>query len=160
MNPSDLKTLPDSQVAACAAGTRIRICVEYGSTIRSLLWFVVRKDGSLYTDVVADAPRIEHTFTPTYLPDGRCTFTWENAEPIDAAKWRPKISFHASGIIVSSIGRDVGVNLRLLTMRTLLCAYLPAHPDRWRPVEHTKRGGIIIHDLLQDDCPLSIELYY
>ena len=151
--------LPPDHIPVMPAGRRMRVCVEYGPSIRALLWLNVAKDGSLYTGYSTRGIGPSKELIPKQLPDGAFEFEWEGERRL-LTSMRDKISFHASGIILSDIGRSVGVNLRLLSQRTLLCSYLPKHPDDWRVVRGTASGDIVITQLLSDDCPMVIELFY
>jgi hypothetical protein len=73
---------------------------------------------------------------------------------------RDKVSFHASGVILSSGGRRIGANLRLLTHRSYLCSYFPKHPDHWPEVRRVRNRDMIVRHLIQDECPLTVELFY
>lgn len=152
--------LPNDHVIVRRAGQRLRVCVEYMSTTRVLLWLALGKDGSLYTSMSDGTPVDQRTLVPKNQPDGSTAFSWDDSRTIDASTFRPKITFHASGVIVSPLGRAIGVNLRLLTERSLLCAYLPKHPMHWRTTNNSKRGDIVIRHVLAHERPLSIELYY
>jgi hypothetical protein len=155
-----MSKLPDHHIPVLRAGRRLRVCVDYKGKTRVLLWLMVGTDGSLYTGVGARLPADPRKFIPTLLAGGGVSFSWDAFEPYHPLDNRAKISFHASGVILSPMGRSIGVNLRLLSERTYLCSYLPNHPDNWRVVVNGKRGDVVLQDLLGDDCPLAIELHY
>lgn len=158
--PFTLMLLPDDQVIVRRAGQRLRVCIEYMSTTRVLLWLELGHDGSLYTNWSEANPLDQRTFVPRNQPNGSTAIAWDDSHPIDASMFRPKITFHASGVILSPLGRSIGVNLRLLTERSLICVYLPKHPRHWRKIEQARRRDIVIRNLLADEFPFSIELYY
>lgn len=120
----------------------------------------VARDGSLYTGWCLKDHEPPHRLIPEQLPDGSVRFEWDRAEPIDASARREKTSFHASGVTLSSGGRSIGVNLKLLTHRTYLCTYFPRHPQHWPIVATVRRRDMLIRDLIGDDCPLMVQLYY
>lgn len=151
--------LPPGNVAVLRSGQTARICIEYGGRARSLLWIATGKDGSLYTNYCLDGPAVGSRLIPEVSPDGGVRFSWTNGEPLSDPT-RPKISFHASGIIYSPSGKSIGVRLRQLTQRSLVCAFLPRHPSQWRELQTHRSRDIVLRNLIQDECPLAVELYY
>lgn len=159
MNAEMTRNLAPDKIVVLRAGQRLRVCVDYECSIRALLWVTVRPDGSLLTNFSGQLTDVRW-LVPESLPDGRARFVWGRSVASQNVAVRPKISFHASGMILSDSGRSVGSNLRLLTHRTFVCWYLPPHPMHWRTVDRVRMGDLVIRELLGDDCPLSVELYY
>lgn len=155
-----METLPPGNVLVMPARKTVRVCVVYADTIRALLWLNVGKDGSVYTGWSAQDPEPPSVLLPEVLPGGGMRYTWERVALLDPSERRVKTSFHASGVILSTGGRTVGVNLRLLKHRSFLCNYIPKHPDHWPVVEPTRKHDVVVRDLLHDECPISIDLYY
>lgn len=156
---SDFEIVPDGAVIALVAGEHFRFCVEYETQIRALLWLSIRRDGSLYTGFGNASRESIKRFIGQRREDGTTSFSWGEYEFV-AGPERPKMSFHSSGVILGSHGRSVGVNLRLLTQRTLLCTYLPSHPTEWRVVPTPRRHDAVASKLIMDECPVSVDLYY
>ena len=152
--------LPADRIGVNPAGKTVRVCSEYRGETRALLWINLAKDGSFYTGWCAKDKEPPSILVPERLPDGGERFGWNRSEPIDCSHRRPKTSFHASGVILSSGGRHIGVNLRLLNHRSLLCVYFPKHPENWPVVAAPRRRDLLVHNLIQDECPLFVDLYY
>lgn len=152
--------LPQGNVAVLSAGRTIRICAEYRGKVRALLWLKIGRDGSLYTSFSARRTQPSFRLIPETLTDGSSKFTWDRLELVEHDLKREKVSFHASGMIYARTGGSVGVSLRLLTQRTFLCTYFPRHPGFWPLVSAPKNRDLVIHELLQDECPITVELYY
>lgn len=157
MSTSDL---PADRVPVLQAGDLLHICAQYQTSIRKLLWLRVSKDGSLYTRFCAPRTQPMVNFPAEVLPDGSHRFAWDTPEAVEALPNHEHTSFHASGIINSPSERSFSVNLRLLTHRTWLGLYFPRHPSYWPIVESDGEPALVIQNLLDDECPLSLRLYY
>jgi hypothetical protein len=160
MTTDEASQLPLDHVIVARAGRTFRLCIEFAAVMRALLWIKLSKDGSLYTAFCQKNSTDPLRLVPAVMQDGSVEFRWDRSESIAHLPPREKMSFHASGVILSRLGRSVSVNLRLLTERTLICTYLPRHPDMWEPVQVPKTRDISVRELIADECPLTIELYY
>lgn len=147
-------------MAVFQADDALRICAQYQDGVRRLLWLRVSKDGSLYTGFYAPRTQPMVNFPAEVLPDGSHRFNWDTAQAVETLPNHEYTSFHASGLVKSPSERSFSVNLRLLTHRTWLCVYLPRHPDFWPVAESDSKPGLVIHSLLDDECPLSLRLHY
>lgn len=152
--------LPPHSVITPRGNERLLVYAEYQGSVRKLLWLRVSKDGSLYTEFCAPRTQPRVRFPAERLPDGAQRFSWESAAVVESAPNHEHMSFHASGQINSPFKTSFSVNLCLLTQRTLLCVFLPRHPDFWPLAESDDAPAAVIRDLFGDECPLILELYY
>jgi hypothetical protein len=152
--------LPPGNVVVLSAGRDLRVCADYQGQVRALLWLNIGRDGSLYTSYCARRTQPGFRLIPEVLADGSSRFTWDRKEVAELDPEREKVSFHASGLIYARIGWSVGINLRLLTQRTHLCTYFPRHPSYWPVVKAPRQRDLVVRELLQDECPITVELYY
>lgn len=155
-----MESLPPGNVLVMPIGKTVRVCVGYANTVRALFWLSAARDGSVYTGWSAKDPEPPSILLPERLSDGGTRYNWEHVVALDPSERRVKTSFHGSGVILSTRGRNVGVNLGLLKHRSLLCNYIPKHPDHWPAVEPIRKHDVVVHDLCRDECPITIDLYY
>jgi hypothetical protein len=156
-----MTTLPPDNVLVMPAGKALRVCVDYHGRCLAVLWLTIgKKDGSVYTSFCAPPGTQPRQLIPHEAEDGVVQFAWDDTELIADPEERQKVSFHASGVIRSPLGRQIGVNLRLLTQRTLLCTYFMPHPDRWPTVATLRARDALLRQLLDDECPLYGHLFY
>lgn len=116
-------------------GDHLRILIEYAGTWRPILWIELAKDGSVYlgprkievTELRHGAYGLNGEQIRVLYSDGT-----EITEP--EARKKAKLSFHASGIINTPMGRTTRTPLRLLKGQELLCVALFQHPSQFDAV--------------------------
>lgn len=144
-------------------GDRIRILIEYAGSLRPILWMEFEKDGSLYL-----GPR---KLRATELGQGRANriddqhvhISYNGIAPItdsDIIK-KAKLSFHASGIISTPMGRHVRPPLRGLSNQELLCVAAFEHPKQFSAVaiDNVRKRDVCLRYPVDEDRPLWACLY-
>jgi hypothetical protein len=119
---------------------QVRIAVLYDGQWRTMLWFQVGKDGSVYA-----GPRLTNLTTVRWgseRPEGKpISIKYDDGEEVqdpELNRKAAKISFHASGIITGFGERARRAPLRNVRGVTQLCMILFQHPSQYPIIDKIK----------------------
>lgn len=144
----------------------LRFLFAYLGELRAIAWMAVGADGSLYLNHRLSGSN--KVISGQGIADGQGGFTdlrlEEGEVPVGIAK--PKLSYHASGIVTRADERSHSVSIREVTESTLLRQDRYAHPSRFDVVRSPLRAtDIVVPDgagqpfTLQDDRPLGSRVF-
>lgn len=140
---------------------KYRILVHYKNKWRPILWFQVKKDGSIYL-----GPRYENIESlkkgSGIAKNGKIRINYADGENItdpNVIKQAGKTSFHASGVISSLGNRQFRNKLRDVKQQELLCMVLFEHPSKFKAVDRPRKTDICIKYSLDETSPLQAQLY-
>jgi hypothetical protein len=145
---------------------RLRFLFGYLGELRAMAWMAVGADGSLYLNHrLSDRNKM---ISGQGIADGQGGFTDLRLEEreVPAGIVRPKLSYHASGIITRGDERSRSVSIREVTESTLIRQDRYAHPSLFDVVQPPLRQtDIVIPDTagkpfeLQDERPLGSRVF-
>ncbi len=117
----------------------LRFLFAYKGELRAMAWLTVGSDGSLYLN-----PRLKATrrlIRGSAVADGKGGFTDLDLNEVAIGSLNernPKLSHHASGVVVRADGRSTGVSARTVTDNTLFRQDDYGHPSRFDVIEPAK----------------------
>lgn len=141
---------------------RIRILIKHNNLFRSIFWFQVKKDGSLYL-----APRYQNITSVkrgSKLQTGnkvRINYDDETYTSIsDQSKIRgAHVSRHASGIINAGEQRSFSPSFRTISKQKLEFLVSFEHPNAYGIVTKPKKRDCCLNYPIDENCPLTAQFY-
>ena len=136
--------------------------INYNNTFRTIFWFQIKKDGSLYL-----APRYQKITTAKIgsklQTDDKIRINYDDqtyTSISDPAKIKGShVSRHASGIINAGNKRSFSRSFRTISEQNLEFIISFGHPESYGVITKPKERDCCLNYLIDENCPLTAQFF-
>jgi hypothetical protein len=139
---------------------RIRLVLTYEKRVRPILWFQVKRDGSIYFGIRRNNPPVMKKGSKV-VEGSTIRFNYSEGEIVDSIRARnnPRVSYHTSGEVHLAETVFPGMSMNSITKTELIVFLIFEHLTKAFSLTKQEKHDIAIPFKFEEDKPLMGPLY-